>query len=238
MTSHARALIVAVIAIVALAVPPAGAAGHVLVDLGSGEITVDGDNSADTLTATITLETIAIENTSGTVGSSTCDVDATTALCAPRPAIIANLNGGTDSFAPAAGTTSTVQYVLFGGEDADDLSGGPGADELHGEGGGDTLRAQGGGIDQVTCGPGTDLVFADDADTVAADCEHVNPGSPPQDVDPPTPPIDTACVAANERLAKAKAKLKKLRKQDAPKAKIQKAKRKLKKAKAAVAAEC
>jgi hypothetical protein len=65
-------------------------------------------------------------------------------------------------------------------------------------------------------------------------------GQPPTD-GPPTdgPPTDDgACKAAESKLAKAKAKLKKLRQQDASKAKIKKAKKKVKKAKDAVAQAC
>jgi hypothetical protein len=84
---------------------------------------------------------------------------------------------------------------LTGGYGNDAITGGPGKDiinadragrcnEMHcdlpgGALGDDTIDVRDGEADSVTCGIGTDKVTADAADTIAADCEHVDTGSGP-----------------------------------------------------------
>jgi len=63
-------------------------------------------------------------------------------------------------------------------------------------------------------------------------------GCPATVIPPPPSGEDPACTAAQSKLTKAKAKLKKLKRHDAPKSKIKKAKRKVKDAKDAVAEAC
>ena len=75
---------------------------------------------------------------------------------------------------------------MRGGRRRDALSGGVGNDRLHahaprdpltdtlnGDEGDDRILVRGGHRDVVTCGPGFDRVQADQADSVAADCEVV-----------------------------------------------------------------
>jgi Ca2+-binding RTX toxin-like protein len=83
---------------------------------------------------------------------------------------------------------------LFGGTGDDEIFGGPGADRLEGEAGADVLHATDVRRDTVTCGTESDRYDADDADTVAADCEQrlVAPPAPPA---PGTPPPADPLVA-------------------------------------------
>ena len=75
--------------------------------------------------------------------------------------------------------------------------------------------------------------LADAADACPTQAASTADGCPAS-----TPPVDAACEEAKAKLAKAKAKLKKLRRQDASDAKIAKAKKKVRKAKQAVRAAC
>ena len=76
---------------------------------------------------------------------------------------------------------------LFGTNGADELVGGPGADRLDGGAGPDVLRARDARLDELFCGTEPDAVDADDADTVAPDCETrlaPDPAAPPVPADP------------------------------------------------------
>ena len=70
--------------------------------------------------------------------------------------------------------------TLSGGPSADILIGGPGRDTIDGEGGGDTIYAADGQRDGISCGAngygkgGRDVVYADQVDVVASDCEIVH----------------------------------------------------------------
>jgi hypothetical protein len=241
MNALVKALVGTLVFLAALIALPAAASALVGVTVTAGEVMIEGDESPDHLTATVSEVAITIESTTGLVVTSDCTpLDETRVDCELRPSVVALLGGGADKFVPGGSPSLPVQYVVLGGGDGDDITGGPEIDELRGDEGDDTLRAAGGGADQVKCGPGTDTAYTDPTDEVEASCEIVNPApQPPVNPDPPGPPADdAACGAARERLAKAKAKLKKLRKNDAAKPKIKRAKRKVKKAKEAVAAAC
>jgi hypothetical protein len=67
---------------------------------------------------------------------------------------------------------------LSGGAGNDTLVGGPGNDTLTGGAGNDVLTG-GPGADKIVCGAGKDTVNADNADTVAKDCEVVKRPLPP-----------------------------------------------------------
>jgi Ca2+-binding RTX toxin-like protein len=70
--------------------------------------------------------------------------------------------------------------TLTGGPSMDTLIGGPGHDTIAGGGGGDTIYARDGQRDRISCGKngygkgGRDVVYADQIDVVASDCEIVH----------------------------------------------------------------
>jgi hypothetical protein len=88
--------------------------------------------------------------------------------------------------------------ILKGTPKADRIDGKAGNDILYGYGGNDVLiggagndRLVGGrGADNLRCGPGKDTAVADDADTVAGDCEVVLglTAAPPPETPPPPGP--------------------------------------------------
>ncbi len=63
--------------------------------------------------------------------------------------------------------------AVFGQSGADRMLGGRGRDRLDGGPGADVHLARDGERDRVTCGRGRDVVYADQSDGVAADCERV-----------------------------------------------------------------
>jgi len=69
---------------------------------------------------------------------------------------------------------------LFGGDGNDELTSGPGTDRVDGGAGADVLRTRDGKRDSLFCGADADSVDADDADTLAPDCERriAGPASP------------------------------------------------------------
>ncbi len=104
-----------------------------------------------------------------------------------------------------------------------------------------TIQPTGGRTYAVAYGP-TAVTLTADAPPVVPDPPVVDPPIEPDPVNPPGPPgppaDDGACKAATDKLANAKTKLKKLKRNDASAKKIKKAKAKVKKAKQAVAAAC
>ena len=102
-----------------------------------------------------------------------------------------------------------------------------------------TVTPTGGRTYAVAHNP-TDVTLTADAPPVEPDPPVVTPPTDPPVNPPATPgPVDDgSCKAATDKLAKAKAKLKKLKQNDASAKKIKKAKAKVKKAKQAVATAC
>jgi len=76
----------------------------------------------------------------------------------PGPDVLRGL-GGADLIYGRGGDD-----VLVGGRGRDRLLGGPGTDVVH---------ANDGVRDMITCGAGRDFVYADRADRIARDCEHI-----------------------------------------------------------------
>jgi Ca2+-binding RTX toxin-like protein len=83
--------------------------------------------------------------------------------------------------------TTPTPSTLSGGDGADSLEGGSGNDTLRGNEGVDThsggagddfIDSRGDRPDVVSCGIGNDTVRADAADSIAADCETIDRGSP------------------------------------------------------------
>ena len=68
------------------------------------------------------------------------------------------------------------------------LTGGPGRDVLTGLDGDDRLEARDEGEDDLTCGNGADTVFGDWYDIVGVECESVDRGPQPPDVEEPPAP--------------------------------------------------
>lgn len=64
---------------------------------------------------------------------------------------------------------------VIGGDGNDQLTGGPGDDEIQAGAGNDIINVKNDGADTVDCGSGSDIVFADDKDDVAGNCETVQP---------------------------------------------------------------
>ncbi len=142
---------------------------------GDGDDQLSGGTGADGLSGGAGLDIVSYPNRSGAlnvtldgvaddgepgegdnVGTDVEDVDAGT-LAASTVTIV-----GSD-----AGNSLTVEGgkgTITGGAGSDILSGGPQDD---------TIFASDGYADRVSCGDGDDTVRADQQDTVASDCEHV-----------------------------------------------------------------
>ena len=87
---------------------------------------------------------------------------------------------------------------LFGGKGDDELFGGLGADRLEGEAGADVLHATDARRDTVVCGTEADRYDADQADTIAPDCEQrlvAAPVAPPPGTPAPADPLVTPAPA-------------------------------------------
>lgn len=66
------------------------------------------------------------------------------------------------------------------------VTAGPGSKTITTGPGADSIDVRNGSADSVACGGGTDTVYAEAADTVAADCELVNPVNAPPVTAPPS----------------------------------------------------
>jgi Ca2+-binding RTX toxin-like protein len=89
------------------------------------------------------------------------------------------LGGNGDDLIDVPGRPPGTQlggHTIRGGNGSDTLSGGPDADVIDGGQGADSIDVAGGGEDTVTCGQGRDTVRADSSDSIAADCEVIEPG--------------------------------------------------------------
>ena len=62
---------------------------------------------------------------------------------------------------------------LDGGDGDDRINGGPGLDTIDGNTGWDAIISRDREVDRIRCGPGRDIVWADDIDVVARDCEDI-----------------------------------------------------------------
>lgn len=101
------------------------------------------------------------------------------------------MNGGDDpdviGFFPDVFNSAPIE----GGGLYDWIHGSEGSEPISGGSGNDEIWAFGGGSDTLDCDGGFDVVYADDSDVVAADCERVRrqPG-------PPDPRFDAALTRA------------------------------------------
>ena len=97
---------------------------------------------------------------------STSSTDALYGTAAPN-----TLNGGAGNDFVSGGDGNDA---LLGGPGDDRLVGGAGRDVIEGGDGWDAIVSRDGQRDRVSCGPGRDVVWADQLDVVAADCEVVS----------------------------------------------------------------
>jgi Ca2+-binding RTX toxin-like protein len=89
---------------------------------------------------------------------------------------VENLLGGSG---PDTLTGNSLANTLTGGAGDDVLEGLDGVDTLLGGAGADLIKSRDTAADQVTCGSELDSVVGDLYDTVAADCESFDNGTPP-----------------------------------------------------------
>jgi len=98
--------------------------------------------------------------------------------------ILQNMEGvHGSSFDDAIIGSSAVNY-LYGSSGNDKISGGAGRDDIYGSSGADTIKARDNEADTIECGEGDgdesvtqiiDKVQADELDTIATDCEFIDP---------------------------------------------------------------
>ncbi len=141
-----------------------------------------GDISSDGLIVQVFCSRRRVSNVNIDLGEredrATVDLPMPVTLLGGAGADVLRTGAGEDR---AQGDTGNDEIVAGAGQDF--VDGGLGYDVLDSGEGDDELRSADGLADRVVCGPGQDRVFADTADDVAHDCEHVErrPAAPPAD---------------------------------------------------------